>query len=48
MKIIGGKYKGRNFYMPSGIRPTQDILRAAVFDILGHDWQGLSLLELFL
>ncbi len=33
--------------MPSGIRPTQNIFRAAVFDILGHDLKGLSLLELY-
>ncbi len=33
--------------MPATIRPTQGILRAAVFDILGHDLQGLSFLELY-
>lgn len=32
--------------MPSGIRPTQDKVRKALFDILG-DVQGLSFLELF-
>jgi 16S rRNA (guanine966-N2)-methyltransferase len=47
MKILGGKYKGRNFFMPAGIRPTQNILRAAIFDLLGHDFTGLSFLELF-
>jgi 16S rRNA (guanine966-N2)-methyltransferase len=47
MKILGGKYKGRNFYMPAGIRPTQNVLRAAIFDLLGHDLRGLSFLELF-
>ena len=47
MKILGGKYKGRNFYMPLGIRPTQNVLRAAIFDLLGHDFSGLSFLELF-
>ena len=47
MKILGGKYKGRNFYMPAGIRPTQNVLRAAIFDLLGHDLTGLSFLELF-
>jgi len=47
MKILGGKYKGRNFYMPAGIRPTQNVLRAAIFDLLGHDFSGLSFLELF-
>jgi len=47
MKILGGKYKGRNFYMPEGIRPTQNVLRAAIFDLLGHDLSGLTFLELF-
>ncbi len=47
MKILGGKYKGRNFYMPQGIRPTQNLLRAAIFDLLGHDLSGVSFLELF-
>ena len=47
MKILGGKYKNRNFYMPEGIRPTQNVLRAAIFDLLGHDFTGLSFLELF-
>jgi 16S rRNA (guanine966-N2)-methyltransferase len=47
MKILGGKYKGRNFYMPEGIRPTQNIVRAAIFDLLGHDLSGVSFLELF-
>lgn len=47
MKILGGTLKGRNFYMPEGIRPTQDLLRSAVFDLLGHDLRGLSFLDLF-
>src|ERR1700693_894126 len=47
MKILGGKYKGQNFYMPAGIRPTQNVLRAAIFDLLGHDLRTLSFLELF-
>jgi len=47
MKIIGGQYKGRNFYRPKGIRPTQNVTRKAVFDILGQDLEGLSFLELF-
>ena len=47
MKIIGGQYKGRNFYMPAGIRPTQNLARKALFDILGQDMEGLSFLDLF-
>ncbi len=47
MKIISGEYSGRNFYMPAHIRPTQNFLRKAVFDIIGHDLQGLRFLDLF-
>ena len=47
MKIISGKFKGKNFFMPQGLRATQNIVRKAVFDLLGHDLEGLSFLELF-
>lgn len=46
MRIITGKYKGRLLKMPRGIRPTQNKVRKAIFDILG-DIEGLSFLELF-
>jgi 16S rRNA (guanine(966)-N(2))-methyltransferase RsmD len=39
-------YRNRKIIMPRGIRPTQDKVRKAVFDILG-DVEGLSFLELF-
>lgn len=47
MKILGGELKGRNFYMPESIRPTQDLFRAAIFDILGHDLSEMKFLDLF-
>ncbi len=46
MRIITGKYRGRVMRMPGGIRPTQNRVRKAIFDILG-DISGLSFLELF-
>ncbi len=46
MRITTGIYKGRKIVMPQGIRPTQDKVRKALFDILG-DIKGLSFLELF-
>ena len=46
MRIISGKHKGRVIKMPKGIRPTQNKVRKALFDILG-DISGLSFLELF-
>jgi len=46
MRITTGKYRNRNLFMPGGIRPTQDKVRKAIFDILG-DVEGLSFLELY-
>jgi 16S rRNA (guanine(966)-N(2))-methyltransferase RsmD len=46
MRILTGKYKGKPLKMPKGIRPTQNKVRKAIFDILG-DVEGLSFLELF-
>jgi 16S rRNA (guanine966-N2)-methyltransferase len=46
MRINTGKFKGRLIKMPAGIRPTQDKVRKALFDILG-DIEGLNFLELF-
>ena len=46
MRISTGIYKGRNLNMPKGIRPTQNLARKAIFDIIG-DIEGLAFLELF-
>ncbi|MFA5100571.1 MAG: 16S rRNA (guanine(966)-N(2))-methyltransferase RsmD [Candidatus Omnitrophota bacterium] len=46
MHIISGIYKGIALKVPAGIRPTEDRVRKALFDILG-DMSGLSFLELF-
>lgn len=46
MRITSGKYRSRAIQMPKGIRPTQDKVRKAIFDILG-DISGLSFLELY-
>ncbi len=47
MKIIAGTLKGRNFYMPAHIKPTQNLTRKAIFDIIGHDLSGRHVLDLF-
>lgn len=47
MKILTGQLKGRNFYMPAHIRPTQNITRKAIFDIIGHNMNGKNFLDLF-
>lgn len=47
MKIIGGTYKGRNFFRPEGIRPAQSHVVKSLFDILGQEMDGLVFLDLF-
>ncbi len=47
MKILTGKLKGRNFYMPHGIRPSPNIIRKAMFDVFGQDLKGIEFLDLF-
>ncbi|HPM42383.1 MAG TPA: 16S rRNA (guanine(966)-N(2))-methyltransferase RsmD [Candidatus Omnitrophota bacterium] len=48
MRIIGGLYKSRLIEMPKGtdIRPTQDKVRQAVFNIL-RDVNGMRALDLY-
>lgn len=46
MRILAGLYKGRSIEAPRGIRPTQDNVRKALFDILG-DLAGQSFLDLY-
>ena len=46
MRILTGKFKGRNIKVPENIRPTQNLVRKAIFDVLG-DIEGLSFLELY-
>ncbi len=53
MRVIGGRLKGRNIASPSSndIRPTQDRLREALFNILMHAYEnpidGARVLDLF-
>lgn len=47
MRIIGGKYKGRRINYPKHIRPTQDKVRQAIFDMLAGVMEGSRVLDLF-
>ncbi|WP_297322824.1 16S rRNA (guanine(966)-N(2))-methyltransferase RsmD [uncultured Bartonella sp.] len=53
MRIVGGKFSGRNLATPSGlsIRPTTDRTRESLFNILGsrqeNFWSGKRVLDLF-
>lgn len=53
MRIIGGKYRGKNLFSPlnQGVRPTSDRAREALFNILrsklGFDFSSLKLIDVF-
>src|SRR4051812_10282224 len=51
MRIIGGSLGGRRFQPPANIpaRPTTDLAREALFNILGNaiDIEGIHALDLF-
>ena len=49
MRITGGRHAGRTLAIPKGprIRPTQDQVRQALFNILGERVKGARLLDLF-
>src|SRR5881227_3113304 len=53
MRVVGGRLKGRNLASPSSqhIRPTADLLREALFNILIHSYgdpiTGARVLDLF-
>ncbi len=49
MRITGGKFGGRNLKVPKSdaIRPTQDRVREALFNILAPEIAGSDFLDLF-
>jgi 16S rRNA (guanine966-N2)-methyltransferase len=49
MRIVGGKFAGRDILSPSDfrVRPTAEHVRVALLDLLADDIKDASLLELF-
>ena len=47
MRIIAGQHRGRTIKMPPGIRPTQDRVREAVFNVIKEVVPESSVLDLF-
>jgi len=47
MRVLGGKFKGRNIIVPSGIRPVSLRVKKSCFDILKGEIQGKRVLDLF-
>lgn len=47
MRILGGKFKGKNIIVPSGIRPVSVRVKKSCFDILRSEIEGKKVLDLF-
>jgi 16S rRNA (guanine966-N2)-methyltransferase len=49
VRIIGGRHRGRKLQALKGsaVRPTADRVREALFNILGRDFVGAAVLDLF-
>ena len=49
MRIVGGKYAGRDLLSPADarVRPTAELVRAGMMEMLGKDLQDARVLDLF-
>ena len=49
IRIIGGQWRGRRLHFPAreGVRPTPDRVRETLFNWLGQDLSGASVLDAF-
>ncbi len=49
MRVVGGKFRGRKLtpFKGSGIRPTSDRAREAIFNVLGPGLTGTAVLDIF-
>ena len=47
LRVVGGELGGRRLTAPRGIRPTQDLVKEAVFNILGAAVDEATVLDLF-
>jgi len=45
VRLTGGAWRGRRLEVPEGIRPTTELARKAVFDILGSAIAGARVLD---
>jgi 16S rRNA (guanine(966)-N(2))-methyltransferase RsmD len=47
LRVGGGDARGRRLKAPKGIRPTQGMVKAAIFNIVGSGIEGAHVLDLF-
>ena len=47
LRVVGGEARGRRLKTPKGIRPTQGIVKEAIFNLVGPAIDGVNVLDLF-
>ncbi|HET9782915.1 MAG TPA: 16S rRNA (guanine(966)-N(2))-methyltransferase RsmD [Candidatus Dormibacteraeota bacterium] len=47
LRISGGEARGRRLKAPKNIRPTQGVVKQAIFNMVGPDIEGSTVLDLF-
>jgi 16S rRNA (guanine966-N2)-methyltransferase len=47
LRVSGGEAKGRRLKTPKNIRPTQGLVKQAIFNMVGPDIEGADVLDLF-
>ena len=47
LRVGGGEARGRRLKAPKGIRPTQGMVKAAIFNMVGSGIEGAHVLDLF-
>jgi 16S rRNA (guanine966-N2)-methyltransferase len=47
LRVSGGEARGRRLKTPKNIRPTQGVVKQAIFNMVGPDIQGSGVLDLF-
>src|ERR1700687_5482370 len=47
LRVSGGEARGRRLKTPKGIRPTQGMVKQAIFNLVGPGIEGAEVLDLF-
>jgi 16S rRNA (guanine966-N2)-methyltransferase len=47
LRVSGGEARGRRLKTPKNIRPTQGLVKQAIFNMVGPDIEGAQVLDLF-
>jgi 16S rRNA (guanine966-N2)-methyltransferase len=47
LRVSGGEARGRRLKAPKGIRPTQGMVKQAIFNLVGPGIEGAQVLDLF-